>query len=120
MNIGNRYNEYSEKVQETIFLIAGGKKIDDEFVPSLDLLALNYDLLFKAKADIDKNGAYITDQSNRSTKNHQIQTLFSAQNIINQILKSFPTNPTSKARINNITNNVNEDEEDFEDMIDNL
>lgn len=99
MNYKDRYKKYSPEVQEQMNIIIENSEIEDGYVTILDLLALNYEMLFASVANIKKNGFEKADYKDRIVKNHAVQTLNNCQQTIIKLLNSFPSNPLSKAKI---------------------
>ena len=123
-NLRNRYkiNSTNEKTVESMnFIINSLEKNFSEYydalTTSLDLLQINYDLLYAAKEDIDKNGKQTKDYRDRLTRNPAISILFNAQNNITNVLSRMGLNVVSKARIRQfLKDEVEKDEfeENFE------
>lgn len=123
-DLRNRYkiNSRNEKTVESMMFIINSieknfSEYDDAWTTSLDLLQINYDLLYSAKEDIDKNGKQTTDYRDRLVRNPSIQILLNAQNNIMNILSRMGLNVLSKARIRQfLKDEVEKDEfeENFE------
>lgn len=123
-DLRNRYkiNSNNEKTVESMMFIIDSieknfSEYDAAWTTSLDLLQINYDLLYSAKEDIDKNGKQTTDYRDRLVRNPSIQILLNAQNNIMNILSRMGLNVLSKARIKQfLKDEVEKDEfeENFE------
>ena len=105
-DLRNRYkiNSNNEKTVESMTLIINSleknfSEYDDAWTTSLDLLQINYDLMYSAKEDIDNNGKQCKDYRDRLVRNPSIQILLNAQNNIMNILSKMGLNILSKARI---------------------
>lgn len=99
----NRYKKYRPEVQEQMKLIIENSEIEEGYVTILDLLAINYDMLFESIDSIKKEGFEKLDFKERTVKNHAVQTFNNAQQTIIKLLNSFPTNPLSKAKIKKLS-----------------
>lgn len=115
MNYKDRYKKYRKEVQEQMKIIIDNSDIEDGYVTVLDLLALNYDMLFESVDSIKKEGFEKLDFKERTVKNHAVQTFNNAQQTIIKLLNSFPSNPLSKAKIKKL-NEV----DDSENILDEL
>lgn len=103
MDYKKRYKKYRKEVQDQMAIILDNTEIEEGFVTILDLLALNYDMLYKSIDDIKKNGFEKKDFKERTVKNHAVQTFNNSQQIIVKLLNSFPSNPMSKAKIKKLS-----------------
>lgn len=103
MNYKERYKNYRPEVQEQMNIIIENSEIEDGYVTILDLLALNYDMLFESVDSIKKEGFEKLDFKERTVKNHAVQTFNNAQQTIIKLLNSFPSNPLSKAKIKKLS-----------------
>ena len=94
---------HDKTVEAMLFLVDSLEKnfseYDEAWTNSLDLLQINYDLLFSAKDDLDKNGKQCKDYRDRLVRNPSISILLNAQNNIMNILSRMGLNVLSKARI---------------------
>lgn len=95
----DRYKKYSPEVQETMKLIMDNVEMEDGYLTILDLIAINYVMLYDSIADIRKNGYEKQDTQGRVIKNHAVQTFNNSQMAIVKLLNQFPSNPLSKARL---------------------
>ncbi len=90
-------------VEAMLFLVDSIEKnfsdFDSAWINSLDLLQINYDLLYAAKEDIDKNGKQCKDYRDRLVRNPSISILLNAQNNIMNILSRMGLNVLSKVRV---------------------
>lgn len=90
-------------VEAMLFLVDSIEKnfsdFDSAWINSLDLLQINYDLLYAAKDDIDKNGKQCKDYRDRLVRNPSISILLNAQNNIMNILSRMGLNVLSKVRV---------------------
>ena len=116
MNYKDRYKKYRKEVQEQMKIIIDNSDIEDGYVTVLDLLALNYDMLFESVDSIKKEGFEKLDFKERTVKNHAVQTFNNAQQTIIKLLNSFPSNPLSKAKIKKL-NEVDDSENILDELI---
>lgn len=103
MDYKQRYKKYRPEVQEQMNIIIDNSEIEDAYVTILDLLALNYDMLFESVDNIKSNGFEKKDFKDRLVKNHAVQTLNNCQQTIIKLLNSFPSTPLAKAKIKKLT-----------------
>ena len=103
MDYKQRYKKYRSEVQEQMNIIIDNSEIEDAYVTILDLLALNYDMLFESVDNIKSNGFEKKDFKDRLVKNHAVQTLNNCQQTIIKLLNSFPSTPLAKAKIKKLT-----------------
>lgn len=109
MDLLARYKNYDKRTQEAIRLLVNELALSDSYLTSLDLLAINYDMMFDAIDDIKKNGyTIIPENGTKPVKNHACQTFNNTQQTILKIINSFPANPLSKAHIKKL--NLKEEE----------
>lgn len=113
------YKDYPDKVQEYMRNLVDSLSHDYKTIPmswrvSLDLIADNYNMYLKAKADVDKNGIIIQG-SRGTTKNKAIGIMNEAQGKILQLMEAFALTPKSSAKIKK-----NDKAEQFKDELDEL
>lgn len=112
------YKNYDKRVQDYMqnvidCLIQDYKNIPSSWRISLDLIAMNADLIFKAQDDLNKNGLLRTDDLKRTFKNQNFQILMNAQTAIVKLLSTFGLTPMSKSKLKNF----NSEEYNIEDLI---
>ena len=117
MNYKERYKKYRPEVQEQMNIIIDNSDIEDGYVTILDLLALNYDMLFESVDSIKQDGFEKLDFKQRTVKNHAVQTLNNCQQTIIKLLNSFPSNPLSKAKIKKLSENEVDDSDILEKLL---
>lgn len=103
MNYKERYKKYRPEVQEQMNIIIDNSEMYDAYVTVLDLLAINYDMLYTSIESIQNEGFEKQDFKDRIVKNHAVQTFNNCQQTIIKLLNSFPSNPMSKAKIKKLT-----------------
>lgn len=108
MNLKKRYKDYDPRVIEALELVVKNIEFDDAYLLQLDLLAVNYMMLFESIDSIKTQG-FTIEYENKTVKNHAVQTLNNCQQTIIKLLNSFPTNPLSKAKIKKL-NDVGPDD----------
>lgn len=118
MKANEIYKDYDKRVQDYMqnvidCLIQDYKVLPTSWRISLDLIAMNCDLIFKAKDDINKNGLLRTDDLKRTFKNQNFQILMNAQTAIVKLLSTFGLTPVSKSKLKNF----NSDNINIEDLI---
>lgn len=106
------YTEYSEEIQNYLWTIHKflNKKfgaINDEWIPSLMMLADNLHIFNLCKLQIRKDGLLITDRFNVMVKHPLIKVMNDAQIQIVKLLNEFGLTPKSVGKLKQI-----EDEED--------
>ena len=111
MEYKERYKKYRPETQEQLANIIKTTQVEDAYLTVLDLLALNFDMLFDSADDIKVNGYEKPDAKGRIIKNHALQTFSAAQLTIIKLLNTFPSNPLSKAKLSRL---VEGDEDDAE------
>lgn len=110
------YKDYDKRVQDYMqnvidCLVQDYKVLPTSWRISLDLIAMNCDLIFKAKDDINKNGLLRTDELKRTFKNQNFQILMNAQTAIVKLLSTFGLTPVSKSKLKNFnSDNINIDD----------
>ena len=98
------YTEYSEEIQNCMYVIHKflNKKfgnINDEWIPSLSMLADNLHIFNLCKEQIRKDGLLITDRFNVLTKHPLIKVQNDAQIQIVKLLNEFGLSPKSVGKL---------------------
>ena len=98
------YTEYSEEIQNYMYVIHKflNKKfgnINDEWIPSLSMLADNLHIFNLCKKQIRKDGLLITDRFNVLTKHPLIKVQNDAQIQIVKLLNEFGLSPKSVGKL---------------------
>lgn len=110
---------HDKTVESMLFLVDSIEQnfsdFDQAWINSLDLLQINYDLLFAAKDDLDKNGNQCKDYRDRLIRNPAISIIINAQNNIMNILSRMGLNVLSKARVKQFLKDDKE-ADSFEEM----
>lgn len=106
------YSMYDEEVQTTMknihrFLINKYKRIQNEWLAPLSMLADNYNIFFKCRDAIKSDGLMIIDRFGTLVKHPLIKVQVDAQIQIIKLLNEFGLSPKSAAKLND-----NADEED--------
>lgn len=102
------YSNYDKRVQEymqNVFdcLVQEYKAIPSSWRISLDLIAVNIDLIFKAQDDLAKNGLLRQDKFGRTFKNQNFQVLMNSQTAVLKLLAAFGLSPMSKSKLKNFS-----------------
>lgn len=123
MDVNEIYAEYSPQVREYMSnlitcLEDDYGKIPESFRVSLDLIALNYDIILKCKADIKENGLLRTDNLKRTFKNQHITILNQAQGYLQALLKTFALTPMTRSKMKALERK--DEEETTQEYIDDL
>ena len=116
----NRYTKYRTEIQEYLkflvnSLIEKYGEVSDSFIVSLDLLAMNLEVLFKSKDEMNEKGMTETDKYRGEKKSGAMQAFFNAQNYIQKILNGFGFTPAAKSKIRE-----NTDKQDVQKLLENL
>lgn len=123
-NLKQKYDvsEYSDKTVNTIkklitSLEQNYDSIDTSWEVNLELLAMNYELLYKSYDDIKANGNTSKDYRDRLTKNPSVNMFANTINNINNIMSKMGFNILSKVRAKQLLKDEvekDEFEENFE------
>lgn len=115
-----RYSEKRQEVQEYMnflvdSLVEKYGEVNQSFIVSLDLLALNLEVLFKSVDDMKENGLKKTDKYHGEQKSSSMQAFFNAQNYIHKLIASFGFTPAAKSKIRE-----NTDKQDVQKFLEEL
>ena len=115
-----RYSSYRKEIQEYMkffinSLIEKYGEVNESFLVSLDLLALNLEVLFKSVDEMKDKGMTETDKYRGEKKSGAMQAFFNSQNYIHKIIASFGFTPSSKSKIRE-----NQDAADVAKYLENL
>lgn len=104
LDIKKRYKKYPEEIQEYMediknSLLDKYGEIHPQWLISLDTLAMNIDIMMKAKQDFDTEGFHHKDAGGIVRKSGGVQIFNTAQTAALKIMNSFGLNPMSEARI---------------------
>lgn len=120
-NLRNRYNkeDYLEKTVEQMHRLIQSLEdnygdVDQAWITSLDLIAMNYDLLYQAYDDIKETGNTATASKGRLSKNPSISIFMNAQNNIQNILSKNGLTLMSKVRAKKFIDDGISDDDEFE------
>lgn len=103
-DILERYSSYRGEIQEYMkyFIKSLADKqgeVNETFILSLDLLALNLDVMFKAVDEMKDKGMTETDKYRGEKKSGAMQAFFNSQNFIHKILANFGMQPMAKSKM---------------------
>lgn len=118
MNAKAIYKDYDTKVQEYMQNVMDCLKQDYKEIPSswrvsLDLIAMNADIVFRAQKDLKENGLLRKDTHGRTFKNQNFQLMMNAQQVLIKLLSSFALTPVSKSKMKALDT----DSDLFEDLL---
>ena len=120
MNLDDRYSleKYGERTAETMKLFIDSMKktfteIDSAWISSLDMLAMNYKLMFDAYDDIKANGNISSASRERLSRNPSIGLFLNCQNAIQAILTKSGLTVMSKARVKQLMRDVDDPGDEF-------
>lgn len=117
MDLDNRYDNYSEYVRQIIKYLTKDVELHENYILTLDLIADNLDMYYKAKEDILKNGFAIVNERNQTVKNPAVQIMNSTQQMITKLLSSFPAAPMTKVKINKLNSLIINSESELEEFL---
>ena len=108
-----RVKEYMEFFYDNLVEKYG--EVNDSFLPSLDILSYNLELMFMSWDDIKENGVKDEDKYRGQKKSASLQSFYNAQNYIFKMINYFGFTPMAKAKIKDVT-----DEQDLKKMMENI
>ena len=99
-----RYKNYRKEIQEYMcyFICSLYDKygeVNESFIVSLDLLAMNLEILFKSMDEMKEKGMSETDKYRGEKKSGALQAFFNSQNYIHKLIASFGFTPAAKSKI---------------------
>jgi len=109
MDYKKRYADYRAEVREQMNNIIDNYDIEDGFLLTLDLLAINLDMLYKSIDSIKKEGFEKLDFKERTVKNHAVQQFNSSQQTIIKLLSNFPSSTMMKEKIKKLSQSDGDD-----------
>lgn len=74
-------------------------EVSESFLPSLDMLSFNLDLMFMSWDDIKTNGVKDEDKYRGQKKSASLQSFYNAQNYIHKLISYFGFTPMAKSKI---------------------
>lgn len=100
------YKDYDKRTQEYMqnvidCIIQDYKTIPSSWRITIDLIAMNFNMLLQAEDDIRKNGIMVKDDYERIVKNPNLQVFNTSQNQITKYLSTFGLTPISKTKLKN-------------------
>lgn len=108
------YVMYNEEVQTTMknihrFLINKYKRIQNEWLAPLSILADNFSIFYQCRDAIRNDGLMVTDRFGSSIKHPLIKVQVDAQIQIIKLLNEFGLTAKAAAKLNNDTDEEDED-----------
>lgn len=118
--VKSRYTERRPEVQEYMSMLLNSleekhSEIPEHYIVSLDMLALNLEVLFKSVDELKEKGMTETDKYRGEKKSGALQAFFNSQNYIHKILGFFGFTPSSKSKIRE-----NSDKQDVQKFLEEL
>jgi phage terminase small subunit len=115
-----RYKNYRKEIQEYMCyflasLLDKYGEINESFIVSLDLLAMNLEILFKSVDEMKEKGMSETDKYRGEKKSGAMQAFFNSQNYIHKLIASFGFTPAARSKIRD-----NQDAADVAKYLENL
>ena len=103
-----RYSSYRKEIQEYMkyfisTLLEKYGEINESFIVSLDLLAMNLEVLFKSVDEMKEKGMSETDKYRGEKKSGAMQAFFNSQNYIHKLIANFGFTPAAKSKIHENT-----------------
>lgn len=100
----NRYEKYSPEIQEYMnyiikSLVDKYGEVYDYYIISMDVLAMNLDIMNQAKKIFDTEGFHHADHHNVQRKSGAVQAFNTAQQAALKIMNQFGLNPMSASKI---------------------
>lgn len=120
MELLERYKDYKTEVQEHMHYVINSLNerygfIPDHYIISLDLLAMNLDIMYSTKKEMDEKGFQHTDHQGVERKAGWIQQFNTSQQAVMKIMHDFGLNPMSASKIKD-----NKKERDIQKFIESL
>ncbi len=112
------YKDYDVRTQEYMQKVIDCIKQDYNIIPSswritIDLIAMNFNMLLQAEDDIRTRGLMVQDDYGRTVKNPNLQAFNTSQNQIAKYLSTFGLTPISKTKLKNF----NSDQVNIDNLI---
>lgn len=74
-------------------------EVNESFLPSLDMLSYNLELMFMSWDDIKQNGVKDEDKYRGQKKSASLQSFYNSQNYIHKLISYFGFTPYAKSKI---------------------
>lgn len=103
-NLESRYKKYRKEIREYLAyfikeLTEKYGEINQSYIISLDMLAMNLDVLFKSVDEMKEKGMTETDKYRGEKKSGAMQAFFNSQNYIQKLIANFGFTPSAKSKI---------------------
>lgn len=113
-----RYEGYRKPVQEHMKAIIENIKdkykcVPDVFLVELDILAINLDIMYHAKEEMDEKGFQHEDHQKVQRKAGWVQQFNTSQMAVMRILHDFALNPMSQSKMKEV-----KEQKDIQKIID--
>ena len=111
MNAKQRYKDYSKETQNYMQKIIDGlgdqnNEIPESWEVSIDMMADNYEVYYRAKTAVLTEGLIRKDNQNRTFKNQSYPLMINSQQNLVKLLMQFGLTPVSKTKIKKNNNNA--------------
>lgn len=99
-----RYEKYPQEIQDYMKYVEDSLtdkygRIFNHYLVSLDTLAMNLDILIKAKSEFDEKGFHHKDAAGTERKSGAVQIFNTAQIAALKIMDKFGLSPMAEARM---------------------
>jgi len=104
MDFKSRYSGYRDEIQEYMNYIVESLldkygEVYPHYIVSLDVLAMNLDIMFQAKETFKNEGFQHADHQGKQRKSGAVQAFNTAQQAAMKIMNQFGLNPMSASKI---------------------
>ncbi len=120
MDVLKRYEQYRPEIQEHMkyiveSLIERYGEVSEHYIISLDILAMNLDIMYNTKKEMDSKGFQHEDHQGVQRKAGWIQQFNTSQQAVLKIMHDFGLNPMAASKIKD-----NKKERDIQKFIESL
>lgn len=103
-----RYKDKRNEIQEYMSffcssLVEKYGEVNESFIPSLDMLAFNLEVMFKSLDEMKEKGMGEIDKYRGEKKSAAMQSFFNSQNYIHKLISYFGFTPMAKSKIKSET-----------------
>lgn len=104
----DRYKDQRTEIQEYMSffcknLVEKYGEVNESFIPSLDLLSFNLEVMFKSMDEMKEKGMGEVDKYRGEKKSAAMQSFFNSQNYIHKLISYFGFTPMAKSKIKSET-----------------
>ena len=102
--IVGRYDAYDQRAKEQVlnavnYLLDTYGEVSDDWIGSLDMLAINYHLVYTSLDDIMSNGLTYMDRNGAPQRNPALKVMVDSQVALSRLTKELGVSPLSRARL---------------------